>query len=360
MHAGGSAAFAAILLLLIVFACGARFLRRARRLPGPAPAPARLAAAAEARAEAEPASLADATGTALEATDIAPPGEPTPGDPPPPAPSPPEAELCSQPPGETPRPPAPLAIWVERPLVRVTPPWRGKTRHPIVLAHGFAGFDAVAIPGLRLAYFRGVEERLRAAGIEVHVLRVSPLASVAKRAEQLAAQVRKLPAERFNIVAHSMGGLDARYAITALGLGDRVASLTTIGTPHRGTPLADLGVSLFGGALGRLGLPLLAVHDLTTARMALFNQESRDASGVVYGCFVASTRQVNAVLVPAHRLLHRLAGANDGIVPASSQRWGAVLGEIDADHWGAIGWSSRFDAGTFYERLALDLGARGL
>jgi hypothetical protein len=37
-----------------------------------------------------------------------------------------------------------------------------------------------------------------------------------------------------------------------------------------------------------------------------------------------------------------------------------VLGELDVDHWGAIGWSTRFDAGAFYERLVLDLGAHGL
>jgi triacylglycerol lipase len=270
---------------------------------------------------------------------------------PPPEPSPDDRERSH---------PAPLAIWVDRPLVWIPPSQRGKTRHPVVLAHGFAGFDAVKISGLQLAYFRGVMDRLRAAGVEVHVLRVSPVATIAHRARQLADQVRRLPAERCNIVAHSMGGLDARYAIAVLGLGDRIASLTTIGTPHRGTPLADLGVSLLGGALGRLGVPLDAFRDLTTERMEAFNQEAHDAPGVDYGCFVSSAREVNAVLVPSHRFLQRRAGDNDGVVPAASQRWGEVLGEIDADHWGAVGWSHRFDAGAFYEKLALGLAARGL
>jgi triacylglycerol lipase len=91
-----------------------------------------------------------------------------------------------------------------------------------------------------------------------------------------------------------------------------------------------------------------------------FNQEARDAPGVVYRSIVASAREVNAVLVPSHRFLRLRAGDNDGVVPASSQRWGEVLGEIDVDHWGAVGWSSRFDAGAFYEQLSLGLGARGL
>jgi triacylglycerol lipase len=363
MHAGDSAAFAAILLLLlIVIAFVARrfVLRRPRPPLVRARRSARLGPIAPPPAAAEPAPAPDAAlpatrqsvPPALDAPEIA--ASPEPIEERAPPPEPPEANR------EAPRPPAPLAIWVERPLVWIPPPRRGKTRHPVLLAHGFAGFDAVEIRGLRLAYFRGVADRLRSAGVEVHVLRVSPIASIVQRARQLTEQVRRLPAERYNIVAHSMGGLDARYALTALGLGDRIASLTTISTPHRGTPLADLGVSLFGGALGRLGVPLDAFRDLTTERMEAFNQEAHDAPGVVYGCFVASARQVNAMLVPAHRFLHRRAGDNDGIVPASSQRWGEVLGEIDVDHWGAVGWSSRFDAGTFYERLALDLGARGL
>jgi triacylglycerol lipase len=362
MHAGDSAAFAAILLLLIVLAFGARHLvlRWPRRPLGRTDPPAHREPAAVPPAAVEPASESDAAlvtmrqsvPAVLDARENnllpksiekeAPRPEPSKND------------------RETPRPPAPLAIWVERPLVWIPAPRRGKTRHPVVLAHGFAGFDAVGISGLRLAYFRGVTDRLRAAGVEVHVLRVSPVATIACRAQQLADQVRRLPAERCNIIAHSMGGLDARYALAVLGLSDRIASLTTIGTPHRGTPLADLGISLFGGALGRLGVPLDAFRDLTTQRMEAFNQEAHDAPGVVYNCFVASAREVNAVLVPSHRFLRRRAGDNDGIVPASSQRWGEVLGEINVDHWGAIGWSSRFDAGAFYEQLAFSLGVRGL
>ena len=46
-------------------------------------------------------------------------------------------------------------------------------------------------------------------------------------------------APKVHIIAHSMGGLDARHMIVDLGMADKVASLTTIGTPHRGTILAD-------------------------------------------------------------------------------------------------------------------------
>ncbi len=261
MHAGDSAAFAAILLLLLlVVAAGARRLWRhaPRPLPGRAPAPS---------PRRKDAPALPAAPAAAGASDSGPLPEPIAADasPPEPASAPESApELASAIASDIASdgasddasdvddrtPPAPLALWVERPLVWIPPPRRGKTRHPVLLAHGFAGFDVVEISGLRFAYFRGIEDRLRAAGVEVHVLRVSPIASIAQRARQLAEQVRQLPGGRFNIVAHSMGGLDARYALTTLGLGDRVASLTTIGTPHRGTPLADLGISLLGGRWG--------------------------------------------------------------------------------------------------------------
>ena len=41
-----------------------------------------------------------------------------------------------------------------------------------------------------------------------------------------------------HLIAHSMGGLDARHMIVREGMAERVASLTTVGTPHNGTPVA--------------------------------------------------------------------------------------------------------------------------
>ncbi len=166
-------------------------------------------------------------------------------------------------------------------------------------------------------------------GIEVHRPRVPAVGSVVVRAEKLAAAVRALPARKVNLIAHSMGGLDARYAICQLGLADRVASLTTIGTPHLGTPLADLGTSV----LRRFRLLFRGLVDLEAA--------------------------MNPLLWASHLYLSECAGANDGIVPASSQRWGDVVREIEADHWAQVGWSSSFDAPTLYEELALELRGRG-
>jgi triacylglycerol lipase len=238
-----------------------------------------------------------------------------------------------------------------------------RLRHPIVLAHGVLGFDQIQLAGRRHVYFRGVPERLRIMGVEVHRPRVPAVASVEIRAQKLAEAIRALPAKKVNLIAHSMGGLDARYAIVRLGLADRVASLTTIGTPHLGTPLADLGMSLLGGLrrLFKRLVDLEAFHDLTRERIAAFNGEIRDAPQVAYASVVAQGDRagMNPLLWASHLYLNECAGANDGVVPVASQHWGEVVREVQADHWAQVGWSSSFDAPALYEDLARELRGRG-
>ncbi len=263
-----------------------------------------------------------------------------------------------------------LVLWLRR-RRRARRPLRLRgrgPRHPVVLAHGLLGFDEIRIGRARTDYFRGIPERLEREGCAVHRCRVAKTASIAARAADLAAFVNEIDARRVNVVAHSMGGLDARYALAKLGLRTKVASLVTVGTPHRGTPLADLGAGRPArarvlGALGRIGMNVDAFHDLTTARMQEFNRAVEDARGVHYASVVGAPsrrREVSPILVPTFLWLADAAGGNDGMVPAGSQRWGEVLWEIGADHFAQIGWSHRFDAAAFYAELLRELRGRGL
>jgi triacylglycerol lipase len=255
----------------------------------------------------------------------------------------------------------PLLIIVGRPRA---------TRHPILLAHGYFGFDRIGLGQLQREYFRGVRPRLEALGYSVHVTRVAPAASIGLRAAQLARQIASIGVPRVNIIAHSMGGLDARLAIARFGLADRVASLTTIGTPHHGTPLADMVLTLgewrrLRGLLRSLGVDIDGLYDVSTRRMSEFNRSVIDCPNVVYSSVVGAVSRdavaaVNAVLSPAHGYLLRKVGANDGLVPAASQRWGELAGEVEADHWAQIGWFGSFDVEGFYARLAEGLVAREL
>jgi triacylglycerol lipase len=246
-------------------------------------------------------------------------------------------------------------LWIRRARKRKLAPKRiaPKLRHPVVFAHGLFGFDEIAVAGRKHRDFRDIATRLEPQGTKFIHSRVPPAASIAVRAAKLVALMAELPDARFNVIAHSMGGLDARYAIARLGLAPRIASLVTIGSPHRGTPLARL--RLFRA----LGLDALA--DLTPEALERFNAEVPDAPGVAYCSVVASADlgHTNPLLWPSHAYLARHGGANDGIVPKSSQAWGKVLREVRADHWAQVGWSLRFDAAALYEEILRELAALG-
>jgi triacylglycerol lipase len=252
----------------------------------------------------------------------------------------------------------------ERRIVRVR--GRAHTRHAIVFAHGWGEFHRLLPVQLGYGYFRRIPHTLRTRGHAVHVLHVPPTASIELRAKRLARQIKQLD-QRVNIIAHSMGGLDARLAIARYGLSEHVASLTTLGTPHHGTPLADIAVALGDfpksrELLSKLGLNVDGVFDLSTARALEFNKQVLDAPNVLYANVVgtADPDGVHALLSQSHRYLLRIAGPNDGVVPAVSQRWGETLEEIDADHWAQIGWFARLDVHALYARIAQHLIERDL
>ncbi|KAJ2700982.1 hypothetical protein FB645_004800 [Coemansia sp. IMI 203386] len=117
-------------------------------------------------------------------------------------------------------------------------------RHPVVLCHGLYGFDVRGpekLPILQVHYWRGIREALENIGARVHIAKVPGTGGVRERACQLDAMLRsRLESEQVNILGHSMGGLDARYLITHINPKSySVASLTTVCTPHRGSPFMD-------------------------------------------------------------------------------------------------------------------------
>src|ERR1051326_2499872 len=147
-----------------------------------------------------------------------------------------------------------------------------RLRSPIVLVHGLLGFNEIKLGPLRLArYFCDLPASLIVAGNRVLVPRLSPTGGVRERAAQLKAFLEQFPpAEPVHLVAHSLGGLDSRYMISCLGMAERVLTLTTVATPHRGTSFADWGVNRFARLVRpiseRLDIPVQAFVDLTTAK----------------------------------------------------------------------------------------------
>jgi triacylglycerol lipase len=242
---------------------------------------------------------------------------------------------------------------------------------PVVLVHGLFGFDRIGVPFARFDYFRGIAKHLDVLGCHAHAVRLPAARSIPMRAKALVAAIEALGAshERIDLIAHSLGGLDARYALAHLGLAKRVRSLVTIGTPHRGSPIADLVTSgpIIGWAhavMRAVGVPIEAVEQLTTAALERFNREVPDVPGVRYACVVGGVHRadtaVSVPLVAAHAYLKKVAGVNDGLVTVASQYWGETLAEIEADHLAQIGWRmalrNSFDAPGLYAFVVARLG----
>jgi triacylglycerol lipase len=221
---------------------------------------------------------------------------------------------------------------------------------PVVLHHGLFGFGELSAGPVKLSYFGAIGRGIADRGHPLIVSSVHPTAGIATRARQLKETIlRQLeilgrPRERVIVVAHSMGGLDARYMISKLGMDDRVAALLTVTCPHRGSPFADWCVLHFEKRFGAyrllnsLGVDVQAGNDLTTASCRKFNDEVPDAPGVKYFS-VSAARPWNLVppfALPSWRIVYDAEGDNDGLVSVKSSTWGTHLGVWPADHWHTI------------------------
>jgi triacylglycerol lipase len=249
-------------------------------------------------------------------------------------------------------------------------------RFPIALAHGIARFDILREIlinklgteiefGDGLHYFKGIKSHLEGNGFEVHHTRVDFSGSVGLRASQLSDQINQIlsgrTADKVHIIAHSMGGLDARHMIVDIdGMAEKVASVTTIGTPHLGTSIADFGISRGGNLLIR-GLEsvidLGGFSDLTTKACEEFNLRAKDkeaSNKVVYRTYASAEDRdlVFLPLQPSWLIINKFEGENDGLVSVKSQQWENELSGSDgsrktveqfrftvpADHLNEVGW----------------------
>ncbi|HSY50752.1 MAG TPA: hypothetical protein VLC46_18245 [Thermoanaerobaculia bacterium] len=237
--------------------------------------------------------------------------------------------------------------------------------HTIVLAHGVLGFGApIGSTGL-IHYFNGVAPYLHGRGHEVFEPQVNPIGSVVQRGQQLADFIQKhVPAKKdVYIIAHSMGGLDARHAITNIFKApEPVSTLVTIGTPHLGSPVADALVRdahpLFAAipALIRdqFNRKAPALHDLTTTACTEFDIATPDVEGVRYIEVAGNAAQASheLFLFKVAESIGRLTNEiNDGVVTRSSalrrRKDGRTshleepeqLPDWPVDHAGEVGWS---------------------
>ena len=112
-----------------------------------------------------------------------------------------------------------------------------KTKYPIILVHGIALKDFKFVKS-----FGEIDRILRIQGHVVYKANIDGFGSISNNAMELKEEILKIleieKVDNVNIIAHSKGGLDSKYMIENLGMEDHVASLTTLCTPHKGSPIA--------------------------------------------------------------------------------------------------------------------------
>ncbi|TGK13966.1 lipase [Leptospira fletcheri] len=227
--------------------------------------------------------------------------------------------------------------------------------YPIVLAHGIFGWGSNS--GI-IDYWGGNAAYLQSQGATVITPTVTAMDSSANRAGLLkTAILTALAANNYNgkinIIGHSQGGLDSRYMVSNLGMSGRVASLTTLNTPHYGSPVANVVAAVIPSwALPYVATVLNAIVGvvygesnenaiaglklLTTDGLAAFNSVTPNASGVKYFSYGSIITVPDLIQHPAMGLTYPICAigapfyglsiANDGVVPSSSQLWGTWMG----------------------------------
>lgn len=262
-----------------------------------------------------------------------------------------------------------------------------RTKYPLLLVHGIFFRDWQLVN-----YWGRIPAALRRNGAEIAYGGQQSAAGVAASAAELRARIfalrQELGCEKVNIIAHSKGGLDARYAISRLGMAPYVASLTTVNTPHRGClfverllawlpeRLVTAIASRYDALFRRLGDAepdfIAGVRDLTATRCAALAREAPDAAGVYYQSVTSALRGPRGAGFPlnlSYLLIRCLERAqSDGLVTVDSARWGSFLECVTArrgvSHGDIIDLTRKnldgFDVREFYVSLVRGLKERGL
>lgn len=221
-----------------------------------------------------------------------------------------------------------------------------KTKYPILMVHGIFWRD-----WQWFNYWGRIPCELIRNGAKVFYGHQHSAASMDVCGHELKEQIRSIieeeQCEKVHIIAHSKGGLDARYVVSCLEMDAYVASLTTIGTPHKGSLLVDWMIQKlpeklvkavagkYNAAYRRLGDETpdfyTGVIDLTTEKCRVFNEVAVNKDGVVYQSYGSKMTSMLSAGFPlnfGYMILKRLAGDNDGFVSIASSKHGNYLGEF--------------------------------
>ncbi len=257
-----------------------------------------------------------------------------------------------------------------------------KLKYPILLVHGIAYRDDIGI----YRYWGDIPEYLESKGCKVFLCGQNAFDTNARNGEYTAKRIKEISEAnnncKVNIIAHSKGGIEARYAISTEGTAQRVASLTTLATPHKGSILAELIFDLLQKKLVRkIVINILSVYakilgdrspnfmqackDLTPESMNKFNERIINSPDVYYQSYAASISEnyPGLWLSIKRKKIAKHEGENDGVIAVESAKWGDYKGIAgdEVSHFEIIGIAKRtnFAYKEFILRIIKELEEKG-
>jgi len=222
-----------------------------------------------------------------------------------------------------------------------------KTKYPILLVHGTGHRDRK-----HLGCWGRIPHALEKAGAKVFYSNQDAWGTIEKNAETVKestlAVLSETGSEKINIIALSKGGLETRYMIHKLGMSDKIASLTTMSTPHYGSKTMDFFyqrqkpllkiAAVFVNFTSRLqGDKNPDFYNLcrqvTTEHSNKFNLEIVDSDKVYYQSYASVMKKPysDMILFVSHSVVKIFDGECDGIVSVDSAKWGEFRGIITTE-----------------------------
>jgi len=255
-------------------------------------------------------------------------------------------------------------------------------KYPVVLVHGVVAHDR----GGMVNFWGRIPQKLQEKNIKVFLGNTDAWGSYESNAELLKATIDKVleetNSEKVNIIAHSKGGIDSRYLIWKYGYGDKVASLTTVSTPHHGAEIADLIYSqkiihsriakkaliTYGKLYGDINPDLYNVnYQLTTEKMKEFNETVSMDQRVYYQSFYTLMRNSfdDLMFFYSYWYIKKFYGNNDGVVSEHSAKWGDNIIKIEGgiSHAEIVDYKKKKISGTdipdIYIKIVSELSENG-
>lgn len=254
-----------------------------------------------------------------------------------------------------------------------------KTKYPILLLHGLNSRD-----GKPFFCFGRIPDTLRSQGARVYLGGQDAWGTIESNALQIKKRIETILAtehcNKVNIIAHSKGGLEARYLVSALMQQDKIASISTIATPHYGTKTVEKWAAykdalrvvgfffnFYSRILGDQSPSFVeAVQVFVPEYMRRFNENYRDSPSVYYqswGTSMNDSREDRTMRVLRH-IFYRLDGENDGLVSPNSARWTNYQGTIEnISHQDIVDCRKKnlkhFSTTDFYIQVAQKLVEKG-